>query len=191
MGGHDKCHLQWQGRPLLQWVAERAVSQVDTLVINSNRDLDLNEYQASAQAIVTDEVRDLGPVGGILSVMHWVQRERLPASWLACFAGDTPLFPDDYVQRCLEVAKRTGASVVFARSAGRAHYTMALWRLDLCRTLEQSVAHGQRALKQVMSTANATACEFATGEWDPFFNVNTPDDWRQIQTHLAQIYPQE
>lgn len=185
MNGNDKTQLKWHGITLLELVAKRAQPQVDQLIIGTHQPT-LRFAQGPTPHLVSDTVPDHpGPLAGIISAMQRFDQASAPPVWLATFAADTPFVPDNFVTQCLDSAERTDADVVFGTSAGRTHYTMALWRMTLQPYLHKQLLAGERALKIVASTCRAQTSDFhQENGLDPFFNINTPDDWLVAQRYL-------
>lgn len=76
MGGADKGLLEWQGRPLVAWVAAAARPLTDDLIISCNR----NEarYAAYADRVVADAAPDFpGPLAGIRAGMAAMRHDLL------------------------------------------------------------------------------------------------------------------
>lgn len=187
MGGRDKTLLPWRDATLLQAVAARAAPQVDELILSANRpSATLDDLRLP---IVPDTQPDYpGPLAGIVSAMQWSTRNHRQHQWLASFAADTPFLPTDFVARCLQDAIQTSVDVAYASSGGRLHYAMAVWRMDLLTYLQQQLSEGERALKIVLAGCKARAVTFSSADdapnGDPFFNINTPEDWTQVQRFM-------
>jgi len=68
MGGADKGLLEVGGRPMIEWVIEALVPQVDGLVINANRNGE--RYAAYGFPVVADGMPDYqGPLAGFAAAM--------------------------------------------------------------------------------------------------------------------------
>jgi molybdopterin-guanine dinucleotide biosynthesis protein A len=185
MNGRDKTQLIWQGTTLLELVARRVQPQVDQLVISANQPVSPFAQGPTPPLIPDAEPDHAGPLAGIVSAMQWLDQTPAPPVWLATFAADTPFVPHNFVAQCLDEAEQNGASVVFGTSAARIHYTMALWRMTLLPHLHKQLLAGERALKVVASTCRAQTSNFEQQNGlDPFFNINTPDDWLMAQRYL-------
>lgn len=179
MGCADKFLLQHKDRTLLQHCLDLAKPQVNELVISANGDP--KRLDSYGLPVVPDIWPDHpGPLAGIISVMVWSQKARKDYAWLACFATDTPQFPQDLVARLRSCADRQGAKLAIAAAGGDNHYTFALWSTQLLPQLQQYFAQGERALHRVARELGAAA-EVFEGEHKSFFNVNTPDDWQRLE----------
>jgi molybdenum cofactor guanylyltransferase len=187
MGGGDKSLLTLGGKPMLQHVIERAAPQVSTLVLNANGDP--QRFAHYGLPVAGDVVPDFaGPLAGVLTGMHWV-REYAPAcEWLVSFASDTPFFPQHLVAQLLAQAEQSNAPLACALSAGRHHPVFGLWSLSLLENLHQAVA--EEGLRKIMRWTDRYDCcsvSFAEQPFDPFFNVNKPEDLQQAELFLKAL----
>ncbi|WP_128254152.1 molybdenum cofactor guanylyltransferase MobA [Falsirhodobacter deserti] len=172
MGGADKALLPLGQRPLLDHVVERLAPQVDTLVLSANGDP--ARFQGRLP-VVQDETPDYpGPLAGILAGM--IRAEGAGATRIVTVATDTPFFPDDLVKRLCDV---DGAAVRIATSAGRPHPTFGLWPVEAAPLLRDCLHSGDRSIMHAARLAGAAMVEFASAPTDPFFNINTAEDYRK------------
>lgn len=183
--GQDKALLPLAGRPLLAHVIDRARPQVLSLVLNANGDA--SRFAAFGLAVVADSIDNhVGPLAGILAGLDWVARERPETGFVASFACDTPFFPRDLVARLVAVAGKSGERLVCAASGGRVHPVFALWPVALREELRRAiVADGVRKVDIFTARHDAVIVEFAAAPFDPFFNINNPDDMARAEGLLA------
>lgn len=188
MAGGNKSLMPFGQATLLEQVIARAQPQVNQLVVNYNGDSET--LPKLGLPVLRDDTAGkgpaayLGPLAGIISAMAWAKHQDSGHEWLATFAVDTPFVPDNFVEQCLATAQDSGVEVVYASSGGRNHYAMAVWRIALLPHLEQLIISGERALESVLAASQAKPCEFNTASPDPFFNINTRNDWLQAQRYL-------
>lgn len=180
MGGGDKCLRLLAGKPILAHIIERARPQVTALALNANGDP--RRFAGFGLPVVADSIADFaGPLAGVLAGLDWAAASVLGASHVASFAGDAPFLPRDLVAR-LGAALAFGHDIACAASAGRPHPVFALWpvalREDLRRALE---VEGIRKVDQWTERFRLTTVEFAVAPYDPFFNVNRPEDLAEAE----------
>ncbi len=181
MGGGDKCLRELAGRPLLEWVAERAKSQVGALVLNANGDP--ARFSAFGLPVVSDVIEGYaGPLAGILSAMEWVRTHAPDCRWLASFATDAPFFPDDLVSSLLAAVKEDKADMACARSNGRMHPVFALWPVALAEDLRHAMVEEEiRKVDVWTGRYRLAVADFPAEPVDPFFNVNRPEDLKAAE----------
>ncbi len=193
MGADGKSHLQLAGRPLIEHVIERVQGQVDALVINAPEDA------AGLAGLGLPVVPDLseegrietrgGPLVGILSALEWATASQDGFETVAVFPTDTPLLPEDFVTRA-RVALAGGRDLACAASGGRVHPVVALWPIGLTERLRHLVIEaGLRRADGVLEHFRTARVDYATEPFDPFFNVNTPEDLAEAERILAAMRP--
>lgn len=171
LGGGDKPLLTLRGRTLLDHVLDRLRPQVRKVALNANGDA--SRFACFGLAVLPDPLRGHpGPLAGVLAAMLWARRCWPEASSVLTVPGDTPFLPVDLAATLAEAA---GDGIAYAASFGRAHPTAALWPVALADTLTTAIADGQRRVRDWADSQGAVAVAFS-GDPDPFFNVNTPED---------------
>jgi molybdopterin-guanine dinucleotide biosynthesis protein A len=176
MGGGDKCLLPLVGKTLLQRTLERALPQVNTLLLNANGN-SLRFARTRLPVVADNYSGNLGPLAGIHAGLRWMQTDDPDAEWLASFASDTPFFPDDLVARLLSAATTQHAHLAVATSGNRTHPVFALWHASLVNDIEKQLQSGNvPRLQDWIKQQKLVEVEFAVDGYDPFFNINTPQD---------------
>ncbi len=176
MGGGDKGLIELAGRPVLDHVIERLGAQVGTVVLNANGDP--ARFAAYNLPVAPDTVQGFaGPLAGVLAGLQWAAEHVPDAGWVATAATDTPFFPTDFVSRLSSAIRDQGADMACAASAGRHHPVFGLWPVRLKDDLQSAlVDEGIRKVDVWTARHKLVAVEFAASGFDPFFNVNRPDD---------------
>jgi molybdenum cofactor guanylyltransferase len=176
MGGGDKCLLPLAGKTLLQRTIDRATPQVNTLLLNANGNS--LRFARTRLPVIADIYPDnLGPLAGIHAGLHWMQAHNPNAEWLVSFASDTPFFPTNLVERLYAAAIAGHAHVTVATSYGRTHPAFALWHASLIGKIEHQLTNGDiPRLQDWMKEQKLLEVDFAADGYDPFLNINTPQD---------------
>jgi molybdopterin-guanine dinucleotide biosynthesis protein A len=190
MGGGDKPLRPLADRSLLDHVATRLAPQVGALAINANGDP--ARFPAFGLSVISDTVEGFaGPLAGILAGLEWAASETT-AKRVVSVAGDTPFFPWDLVSRLLEATAGKSDIIAVAASGGRTHPTFALWPVDLAAALRAALVEaGERRVTAFIARHPHVEVDFAFPQvagldYDPFFNINTPQDLAEAE-RLAQI----
>lgn len=176
MGGGDKCLLPLAGKTLLQRTIERAQPQVKKLLLNANGNS--LRFARTRLPVVPDVYpNNRGPLAGIHAALQWMQKDNPDAQWLVSFASDTPFFPPDLVTTLLEAATQFNSRLAIACSLARSHPTFTLWHVSLISSIEQQLQSDEMPrLQDWMSAQNPVSVSFSANDYDPFFNINTPQD---------------
>jgi molybdopterin-guanine dinucleotide biosynthesis protein A len=178
MGGKDKAEIMLAGKTLLDRVACRIAPQAEAVVVNRNEGRLPTELP-----IISDSIAGFaGPLAGILAGLDWAGGQGF--EWLVSVPVDTPFIPADLVER-LEAAAR-GNDIACAASGGRIHPVIALVPVRLAADLRQALL--VEALRKVdLWTARYRAgiAEWPAAPYDPFFNINRPQDLREAERIAA------
>ena len=187
MGGGDKCLLPLAGKTLLQRTIERAQPQVDELLLNANGSS--LRFARMRLPVIADHFTDNpGPLAGIHAGLAWLTKDNPDGEWLVSFASDTPFFPKDLVPKLLNAAIDKQAQVAVATSRTGMQPTFSLWHASMLANIETVLHSGKiPSLQEWITQQRYTAVEFATGEYDPFFNINTPQDLYSAETQITRV----
>jgi molybdopterin-guanine dinucleotide biosynthesis protein A len=187
MGGGDKCLLPLAGKTLLQRTIERAQPQVNSLLLNANGN-SLRFARTRLPVVPDTYPNNPGPLAGIHAGLRWMQTDNPNAEWLASFASDTPFFPTDLVARLFDVVTSQHAQLAVATSNNRAHPIFALWHASLIGKIEQQLQAGDMPrLQDWIKQQKVVEVNFVADAYDPFFNINKPQDLYAAEGFINQI----
>lgn len=187
MGGADKGLLRLGEATLLDHVLARFAPQCAGVAISANGDP--ARFSRFGLPVIADSLPDFpGPLAGILAGLDWAAGEGGDA--IVTAAADTPFLPRDLAARLRDAAAAKGTAVALAASpdetgALRRHPTFGLWPVALRDELRAGLAEGQRKLALWADRHGAATAQFPAEGFDPFFNVNTPDDMARAAAILA------
>jgi molybdopterin-guanine dinucleotide biosynthesis protein A len=186
LGRGEKGLCRLGGRSLLERALARAAPQTASLLLSFNGD-SRSRLPACVVPVIPDTVPGFaGPLAGVLAGLEYLRAHQPGTRWLASFACDCPWFPRDLVQRLWHHAQHEACEVAVARSAGRLHPVFALWSCDLATPLRDALVRGDmRGAGEFLRTRRHIAVDWAATPFDPFFNINTPDDLAQAEARLA------
>lgn len=176
MGGGDKGLREVGGRRLMNRVIDRLGPQCDRLAINANGDpARLAEFDLP---VLHDSLPDHpGPLAGVLAGLDWAAAEGAQA--IVTAAADTPFFPVDLAARLQAAAGPKGLCLAGSPDEeGRMqrHPTFGLWPVALRNDLREALAGGLRKIVLWTDGHGAGLARFESTPFDPFFNVNSPED---------------
>ena len=96
MAGEDKGWIELDNEAFIEHALDRLKQQTDNIMISANRSLE--RYQALGVKIVSDQHADFpGPLAGIYAALTTMDTD-----WLLTVPCDTPLFPDNLLQRFID-----------------------------------------------------------------------------------------
>ncbi len=179
--GTDKAALLLGGKPLLAHAIDRLMPQVDALAINANTDLGHQDHP-----IIPDGRPDFaGPLAGILAALTWVASLTPNVDAIVTVPVDAPFFPHDLVQRLQTSGKPTTTT---AMCSGQIHPVFALWPLDIAPVLRSWLEdENNRSVQHFLLSIPHEIIEFPSRDgFDPFMNINTPEDLAFAETRLQK-----
>ena len=167
MGGADKGLVEYQQRPLIEWVLDAIRPQVSEVLISANRNIDL--YAQYGCRVIPDTLPDFpGPLAGVLAAMDAVNTR-----WLLVTPCDTPHLPANLAHNLLDAAQTADVPIAIAADGQREHYTTMLVQTQLADSLRDYLQSGERAVHAWQQVFNPARVMFAREE---LRNFNTPED---------------
>jgi molybdopterin-guanine dinucleotide biosynthesis protein A len=189
MGGGDKGLRPLGGRRLIDHVIERLGPQTAGLALNANGDP--ARFAGLGLPVLADGVEGFaGPLAGVLAGLDWAAARGATA--IVTAAADTPFFPRDLAARLAAAAGPSGlalAATPDAAGAPERHPTFGLWPVALREDLRAALGGGLRKIVAWTDRHGAGTALFAATPFDPFFNVNTPEELAEAEALLAQGPP--
>jgi len=176
MGGGDKGLRHLGDRRLIDHVIDRLAPQCAALAINANGDP--ARFAEFGLPVLADSLPDHpGPLAGVLAGLDWAAAEGHAA--IVTAAADTPFFPRDLARRLAADAGPSGLALAASRDTdGKLwrHPTFGLWPVALREDLRSALRGGLRKIVLWTDAHGAGLAEFPATPFDPFFNVNAPED---------------
>jgi len=186
MGGGDKPLLTLDGRPLIAHAIARLAPQCGRLAINANGDP--ARFTEFGLPVVADSVAGYaGPLAGVLAGMDYAAMHEPQVRYLLSAPADTPFPPVDLVVRLKGALENAGAAIAVAASGERTHHAIALWVISLREPLRQSLTQeDERKVSAFIARHPHVAVDWPVAPYDPFFNVNRPDDLARAAAIVAR-----
>ncbi len=173
MGGGDKGLLTLGDRPILQHVIDRMSEQTDAIALNANGDP--SRFAAYHLPVIPDSIDGFaGPLAGVLAGLDWAAAQK--ATHIVTAAADTPFFPHSLVTDLTLAAEIQGQPIALAKTDNGRHPTFGLWPVALRDDLRAALQSGVRKVVQWTDSHGTAMAHFHDQPFDPFFNVNTPED---------------
>jgi molybdopterin-guanine dinucleotide biosynthesis protein A len=186
MGGGDKGLLPLGQGTLLSHVIDRLAPQVAGLALNANGDP--ARFADLGLPVLADSIEGYaGPLAGVLAGLDWAADQG--AETIVTAAADTPFFPGDLVPQLLLAAEGMAHRLVLAATPDAArgqvrHPTFGLWPVALRDDLRAALKDGLRKVVLWTDRHGGREAVFPNATFDPFFNVNTPDDLKRAEAMI-------
>ncbi len=179
--GREKAMETIRGRRMIDRMAATLGSQVDSIVVNATGDT--QRFLSLGLPIIADLRSDIGtPLAGVHAALDHAHANGFDAVLTA--PSDAPFLPGDLVQRLADA----GRSAAIAASGGQPHYLTGLWSRALLPEMELALAQPRTPrLQDWCRMCEAATVEWPTAPFDPFFNVNTPDELAEAERIAAEF----
>ena len=179
--GREKTLETIRGRRMIDRIAAVLGSQVQSVVLNANGDT--QRFPSLGLPIIPDLRSDIGtPLAGVHAALAHAYSSDFDAVLTA--PSDAPFLPADLARR-LAAAGRPAA---IAASGGQPHYLTGLWSRTLLPEIERALAQPRTPrLQDWCRICEAAIVEWPTAPYDPFFNVNTPDELAEAERIAAEF----
>lgn len=185
MGGGDKPLKVLRGVPILSHVLARVARDGRVLVLNANGDA--SRFAPFGLPVVADAEGDFpGPLAGILAGLDWAATRGMAGDVLSV-PGDCPFIPHDLGERLEEARQAAGVPLACAGSGGWTHPVIGLWPVSLREELRTAMAAGERKIDRFTARFGCATAEWPVEPFDPFFNVNTPDELSEAERLAALV----
>lgn len=174
--GVDKGLQALGGRAMVAHVIERLAPQVDTILINANRNV--AAYRQFGYPVVPDLIAGFaGPLAGLHAGML-----AAATRWVVTAPCDSPYLPLELVARLVTAADADGAAIAVVRAGDRLQPVFALVERSLTASLEDYLARGNRKIDLWYQEHAAVEVEFP----DPaaFRNINTRQELARYEQGL-------
>ena len=183
--GEDKNHAKLGDKTLLEHVLFKINSKFQEILIVSSHSLEIQKKKNLT--IISDCLDDLGPLGGVLSSMKWIKKNKKPYQWLATFPSDTPFFDISIIEAYEKKIKLNESPLYFVKSNNKRHNIFGLWSIDLLETLENDlIKNNFRKVEDWANKIGVKTIDVKIKKFDPFFNINTKKDLEEAQSILEE-----
>jgi molybdopterin-guanine dinucleotide biosynthesis protein A len=186
MGGVDKGLQNFNGIPLALHTLMRLGPQVESVMVNANRNL--AAYESFGASVWPDASSDFaGPLSGFL-----VGLERAETPYVLTVPCDTPRLPLDLAERLAAAMVRDNADIAMAAAPEtnehgqteiRTQPVFCLLKLELSESLVQFTHAGGRKIDAWTAQHKTVIVPFDGPHDDPlaFTNVNTLDELQALE----------
>ena len=173
--GKDKSQVKLGNKILIDYVLTEIIDFYNDILIVTNEPIKfLNSNKIS---IINDFKKGLGPLGGVLSAMKWVNDNKKNYKWISTFPIDTPFFKKEHLSKFYKEIDLNESKLFFMKSKNTRHNIFGLWSLELFEKLEFALNKGDRKVELWANEIGVKTIDFKyENNKDPFFNINTEDD---------------
>lgn len=179
--GREKAFEDVRGRSIIDRVVECLKRQVADIVVNANGDP--ARFHETGVPVIGDLRPDVStPLAGLHAALAYAREKACDA--VLTVPSDAPFLPGDLFARL----QPGGHAAAIAASADQPHYLTGLWSSALLVPLTQTLdAPRLPRLQDWARMCDAAVVEWPAQPYDPFFNVNTPEDLAEAERIAAEF----
>ncbi|PCH64747.1 MAG: molybdenum cofactor guanylyltransferase [Gammaproteobacteria bacterium] len=183
MGGEDKGLILFHQQPLIRYAIDALASQVDSLVINANRNID--RYQSFGYPVISDTIDGFcGPLAGMLSAMQSADTDYILTSPCDC-----PSISAQLRQRLMEsLLLSPNADIAVAFDGQRLQPVFSLIPCHMQDDLQAYLLQGDRKIDLWFQRHKLTVVDFSD-QPETFLNFNRPEDLAASDIQLKSAVP--
>lgn len=180
LGGVNKGLVVVEGQPLVQWVYDALLPQVDQIYISANEDI--AHYQNIIPNVVSDDARFYrdGPLAGIHSLKAYVDPEDI----IQVVTCDLPLLPKDLVKTQLSKMHADKLDAVYPKDHEREHYGLLMFKAKYIGEIETLLLGQKRRIRDFLAQMKCDSLLFEDST--AFINGNDWDAMNQITEILKE-----
>ena len=179
--GREKAFELVRGQTIIERISSVLSGQAEAIVLNANGDT--ARFAHLDLPIIADARSNIGtPLAGVHTALIHARESGFDA--VLTTPSDVPFLPSDLVQRLAAASCRAA----IAASGGQLHYLTGLWSPSLLPDIERAMAAPQLPrLQDWARNCEATVVEWSPEPYDPFFNVNTPEELAEAERIAAEF----
>ena len=183
--GEDKNHIKLGEKTLLEHVLSKISNKFEEILIVSSHNLEIKKTENIT--IIPDCFDDFGPLAGVLSSMKWVKENQKQYKWVVTFPSDTPFFDISIIEEYKKRINVNDSSLYFIKSNNKRHNIFGLWSIDLLDVLEDDLKNNDfRKVEDWADKIGVKTIDIEVNEFDPFFNINTKEDFEKAKKILNE-----
>lgn len=182
--GTPKQWLQFANRPLLMHSYDRLSTVCQEVVVITNDVREEDRMQSVGYATKRDVFANQGPLAGLHAGLVGMEPQQI-VLLLAC---DMPFMRAEVLHDLVGQLKsdpHLQAVVPREEEGGRLFPVCAAYRADVRTVAEEHLQHGENAMRRFLAKLQVKYIRterWANGSPDPFFNMNTPEDYERACT---------
>ena len=174
MDGKDKGLVELANRPLIEYVIDAIKPQVETIMLNANRNQE--QYSRYGYPVVSDTLIDYqGPLAGFICAM-----KSSTTSHIVTLPCDGPFVPGDLVERLISSLNDNSAEIAVAHDGERMQPVYSLIPVALSDSLDAFLESGERKIDLWYKQHRVALADFSDCP-ETFRNINTSEQRDRLQ----------
>ncbi len=172
--GKEKGLVDFQGKPLISYAIDALKPLVQNIIIGANNQL--SDYKKLGYLIVEDEIKNIGPIGGVLSTLRYSETK-----YNIILSCDMP-FINTELLHYLNIKIQGYEVVVPVHDTSKIEPLCGIYSKDILPVMEDAVENGNFKLRDIFKSVRFKAIKvdasLAFYSDNLFYNINSPADIR-------------
>ncbi|MBU1913562.1 MAG: molybdenum cofactor guanylyltransferase MobA [Candidatus Omnitrophica bacterium] len=178
--GRPKALLTVNGKRMIDIILEVFHSLFNEIFIVTDDKNNFVEFKDVK--IVEDSISGYGPLGGIYTGLKSISNDK--AFFVAC---DMPFLHIGLIKRLLNISKENGCDCVVPYTSRSIEPLHAVYSSKILGKIEHLLKEKEFSLNQLLKRCNCEYIKVKKGEYLSFFNVNTPEDLKELNAYESKI----
>lgn len=177
MGGRNKAFIQREGIPIIQRTVKIFKELFEEVILVTNSPGDYELYKKGV-ILITDRVKDIGPLGGIYSAL--VTTKKSAVFFVAC---DMPFLHNAIILQEIDYFNKINCDALVPRIGPLIEPLCAVYKTNLKGKLCQYLDNNSNySIKNFLKTVDVYYLDLDDNPFNQsvFKNLNTPEDLRRI-----------
>lgn len=176
MHSEDKGLIQLNNKPMIQHVIDKISPQVNSLLINANRNQ--MEYERFGHPVIADELGGFsGPLAGFSCALNHID-----TPFMITMPCDSPFIPEDLVKRMVISMLDNDSDIAVVETNNRLQPVFCLLKKSLSKSLKEYLEEGERKIDKWFERHNMSIADFSN-QSEAFDNINTPEDLNKAENN--------
>ena len=174
MQGKDKAFIKVDGQPIIERTTGLLKRTFEEVIIVTNSPSSYRAYDKEC-IIVTDIVKNKGPLGGMHAALTWTSKEAI--FFVAC---DMPFLNEKLVGRLLDVWMDNPSESIVFRLNGRIQPLCGIYSKAILPVIEDALKKENLAISAMLDNCRCTYIEASDKDAFLFANINAGHDLGEV-----------
>ena len=161
--GYDKRYIEYSGKSFLERAVELLSNITDEVVVSGNEDLPTHLH------VIKDEIEEIGPIGGIYSVLKNINNELA-----LVIPADLPLLNEEVLQFLINAYDGKSKACIYEVDE-QLEALVGLYHKNILPAMEQQLVQGEFKLQILLDKVTAQKIP-GDAFRNKFLNINNPQD---------------
>ena len=183
--GTNKALLPLGGKRLVDRAIELLNPHVEDVYVVGPREV----FPFLHVPVYPDEIRQAGPLGGILTGLRHARFEKS-----LVLGVDLPFLTPEVLRRVLQEAEAFPGEVTIPRYHDTQETLCGVYSKRCITPIEGLLMAGHKSVLELLGRVRTKVLEEESFKdllaGDPFFNINTREDYEEAKRRVAQVHPE-